>query len=97
MIKHIVCWQLIEENKLENALAIKTVLEDLNGKIDGLITIEVGINTPNTPANNWDIVLYSEFESLEALNNYQVHALHKAAGAIIKPLTTNRVCVDYEV
>lgn len=96
MIKHIVCWQLQEDNKQQNAQVIKNALEDLNGKIEGLIHLEVGVNTPNTPENNWDIVLYSEFDSLEALNNYQVHPLHKVAGAIIKPLTLNRVCVDYE-
>ena len=42
MVRHIVLWNLHEENKEENAAAIKAALEDLNGKIPGLRFLQVG-------------------------------------------------------
>ena len=48
MIKHIVTWKLKEEaegnTKVENAKKIKEILEALDGKIETLKAIEVGIN-----------------------------------------------------
>lgn len=100
MIKHIVCWKLINRteplDQCEDALAIKKVLEDLPGKIPGLITAEVGINT-STAESAYDLVLYSEFESKEALTSYQTHPAHVKAGQTVKPRTKERVMVDYEV
>ena len=64
MVRHIVMWNLREENKEQNAAEIKRALEDLNGKIEGLIRLEVnrGYNE-----KGFDLCLYSEFESPEAV------------------------------
>lgn len=100
MIKHIVFWKLKEEangfNKSENALAIKQKLEDLQGKIEGLIKIEVGIDFLGS-AESADLVLYSEFTSKEALDFYQQHPLHKAIMPFIGEARSERRVVDYEV
>ncbi len=96
MIKHIVCWKLKEEDKLQNAQKIKQLLEGLQDNIKFIRKIEVGINTEGTPADNWDVVLYSEFDSLEELNGYQLHPKHKEAGGFIRLVAEQRVCVDYE-
>ncbi|MCO5231302.1 MAG: Dabb family protein [Chitinophagales bacterium] len=97
MIRHIVFWKLQEENKAENADKIKVALEDLKDKIPGLLCVRVGINHPETPIDNWDIVLTCDLESIEALNAYQVHPLHKKAGELISKVRTARACVDFEV
>ena len=59
MIKHIVMWKLKENahgnTKHENAVLIRNKLESLNGKIEGLIKMEVGIDFSNTE-NSCDIV-----------------------------------------
>jgi heme-degrading monooxygenase HmoA len=99
MIKHIVMWKLVESfegrNKQEIAKEIKVMLEGLEGKIEGLKSIEVGINIePSEQA--YDVVLYSEFDSLEDLNNYQKHPEHVKAGAFIGKVRTARAVVDYE-
>ena len=47
MVKHIVMWKIQGVNgqsKEETAQEIKRTLEDLNGKIEGLIHLEVGID-----------------------------------------------------
>ena len=97
MIRHIVCWTLKEENKADNAEAIKHRLESLRGKIPGMFHLEVGINTADAPQDNWDVALLCDFEDMAALDAYQVHPLHKEAAIFIASVRTNRVCVDYEV
>jgi len=100
MIKHIVLWKLKEAangmNKDENARTIKEKLENLKGKIEGLIEIEVGIDFLHS-AESADILLYSTFESKDALANYQQHPLHAAIMPFIAEARSERRVVDYEV
>lgn len=100
MIKHIVCWKLKEEahgnNKATNMILIKEKLEALQAKIDGVVKIEVGINLPGF-SSNYDVVLYSELESEEALDFYQNHPLHQALLPFIREAVADRVAVDYQV
>ena len=77
MVKHIVMWKIQGVNgqsKEETAQEIKRTLEDLNGKIEGLIHLEVGIDFLQSDAS-YDVVLYSELANKEALDFYQNHAL----------------------
>ena len=86
-------WKI--EDKQKNAPIIKESLESLKGKIDGLIDIEVGINT-NASDAACDVVLYSLFESQEALDAYQVNPLHVEAAVCVKNAAKQRCVVDYE-
>lgn len=98
MIKHIVMWKLKEEahgnDKATNAKLIKEKLEDLNGKIEGLLKAEVGIDVLGN--GNFDVVLYSEVVSLEALDFYQKHPLHQAVLPFIREAVSERKAVDFE-
>lgn len=100
MIKHIVFWKLKEEAEgstaERNAELIKEKMEALDGKIEGLIKIEIGINCLNI-GSNYDVALYSELESEEALNHYQNHPLHQAILPFVRGVVVSRVAVDYEV
>lgn len=99
MIKHIVLWKLKEEangnTKLQNAEEIRTKLESLQGKIEGLLKIEVGFDFLHS-AESADIVLYAEFANKEALDFYQQHPLHKAVMPFIAEARSERRVVDYE-
>lgn len=101
MIKHIVFFGIAEmaegKSRAENALYIKQELEALQALIPELKSIEVGINHPGAPAGNYDIALYSEFESMADLEVYMNHPEHKRVGAYIGKVKTSRACVDYEV
>lgn len=101
MIKHIVFFGLANEaegkSKLDNALIIKTELENLINLIPEIKKIEVGINCPDAPKTNFDIALYSEFESMDALNIYQEHPEHKRVATYIGKVKTTRAAVDYEI
>ncbi len=100
MIKHIVFWKLKDQanglDKAENAQQIKEKLEALNGQIEGLIHLEVGMDFLHSPESA-DLVLYSEFESKDALTYYANHPLHKAVMPFIAEARSERRVVDYEV
>lgn len=99
MVKHIVFWKLKDEangmSKEANAAAIKQKLEDLNGKIEGCLKLEVGFDFLHS-AESVDVVLYSEFESKEALDFYANHPLHKAVMPFIAEARSERRVIDIE-
>ncbi len=97
MVKHIVLWTLKEDEKKNSG----KIVEDLNrrfhallGVVDGLTGIECG---DNFAGGNYNLALYSEFTSKEALDHYQNHPAHVAIKEIIHQLVCGRECVDYEV
>lgn len=98
MVKHIILWNLKEdiEDTVKVKKGIKENLESLVGKVPGLVKLE--IITEGLPSSNADVMLYSEFESAEALKGYAVHPDHVAAAdGFVRPYTASRVCMDYEV
>lgn len=99
MIKHIVMWRLKEHahgnTRERNAVLIKERLESLNGKIPGLMKMEVGIDFSHTD-NSSDVVLYAEFLSRKDLDNYQNHPEHKAIMPFVLEARCERRMVDYE-
>ena len=94
MLKHIVMWKLKEENRADNALQIKQMLEAMAGKVPGLRAIEVGINAIHGP-DTCDVVLYCEFEDEQALNDYNEHPDHLAIRNFVKHIRESRHQVDY--
>ncbi|WP_085535546.1 Dabb family protein [Massilibacteroides vaginae] len=99
MIRHIVLFKLkefeSEAAKKKSMLDIKTGLEGLLGKIEVLKSIRVDFNC--NPEESWDIILTTEFDSLQDLNTYAIHPEHVAVGKeFIGPVKANRACVDYE-
>ncbi len=96
MIKHIVFIKLKDENKEQNALKIKELLEELPSKIEGLLDIEVGINFDEAD-RAMDLSLYSSFASKEDLNIYATHKDHLKVIDFIKTRADYTKVVDYEV
>jgi hypothetical protein len=98
MIRHVVAWTLASEDpeqRAKDAAGIKAGLEALNGVIDGLSHVEVGIDV-GIISGNWDAVLVSEFDDNKALEGYQIHPDHLAVVEYIKGVTNSRMCVDYD-
>lgn len=99
MVKHIVMWKLKEQaagaSAKENAAKLKERLEALQATISEIKEIEVGINfNPGEAA--CDVVLYSAFESREALEAYQKHPDHVAIVGFVNEIRSTRHVVDYE-
>ncbi len=99
-MKHIVFWKLKEEaeghRKDENAKKVKERLEALNGRIEGLLQLEVGIDLSDSEYSS-DLVLYSEFGKREDLKVYQSHPEHRALLPFLQSICIERRVVDYEI
>ncbi|MDY0081575.1 MAG: Dabb family protein [Ignavibacteriaceae bacterium] len=100
MIKHIVFWRLNDNaygnDKKTNAKILKEKLLAMQGKVDGLIKIEVGFDFSNED-DSGNVVLYSEFTSKEALHQYQVHPDHQEIKKWLGAVRYERRVVDYEI
>lgn len=98
MIRHIVSWQLASVDPAEKAAAaagIAARLEGLVGIIDEIRSLRVGFDVAG--GTNWDIVLIADFDDLDAVNRYQVHPAHQAAGTFIRSVVSARMAVDVVV
>ena len=99
MVKHVILWKLKDEysnvEKNEIKKNIKTALEELNGKIPGLIDIKV--YTGGLSSSTADLMLDAAFEDEAALKAYSVHPKHVAAAdAFVRPYIALRSCLDFE-
>ena len=98
MVKHIVMFKLKETLSAEEKLVVmndfKAAIAALPAKIDVIRKVFVGLNI--NEAEQWDICLESEFDSLEDVKLYAAHPDHVAAAGILKDAKQDRACVDYE-
>ena len=92
MIRHIVMWKFRPGTEKEQEEFL-TGLRNLQRVIPQLLKSEVAINVA---PDNYDVVLVSEFASLEDLDAYKNDPRHKAVSALCKSIRENRVAVDYE-
>ncbi len=97
MIKHIVMWDVrgATPDERRNAIRfLKRRFEGLRGRIPGLIRLEVGVDTSRIDYA-CDVVLYSEFESQQALDAYATHPEHARVRDELDGLRIARHQVDY--
>lgn len=101
MIRHIVMFRFHEEadgrSKQENLEIAKQILEDLMGVVPTLVSMKVNLNSSLAGKDNFDLILDSEFESMEGLQEYVVHPAHKKVGEFIVKVRESRASIDFEV
>jgi len=95
MIRHVVLWRL-KSNSGDMFHVIRAALEAQQGKIPGLLRVEVGRNFAAS-RRAVDFALICDFESREALAGYHRHAAHMQTRAIVDPLVEEHWIVDYEL
>ena len=98
MIKHIVMWNVQGNTplqKAQNISRLKESFESLRGCIAGLLHLEIGADTSGVDYA-CDVVLYSEFETQAALDDYAVHPEHLRVKRELLDIRTARHQVDYE-
>jgi len=99
MIKHIVMWNLAGDTPQRNreaCLFLKERFEGLAGSIPGLLKVEVGVDISRIDYA-CDVVLYTEFESAQALAAYAVHPEHLRVKEELGNSRIARHQVDYEI
>lgn len=95
MIVHIVMFEFKEENKAQNLVKTKAMLEALVEKIEPLESMEVGIDFMQSE-RSFDLVLTSTFADKAGLSTYATHPAHLEVVDFIKAVTSLAKVVDYE-
>ena len=98
IIKHIVMFKLKDKSegrdKAANVQLLKEMLEALPARIKEILFFEVGINFLQASVA-FDLVLVSQFESIEALHSYQKHPEHLKVFDFVSKTCESRIVVDY--
>lgn len=97
MIKHIVMWNMAgetEEDRRKAAELLRSCFEGLRGEVPGLLHLEVGFDHSRVDYA-CDVVLYTEFESQEALDAYATHPAHLRVKCELGQSRVARFQVDY--
>ncbi len=97
-VKHVVMWRLSadESDKAAVVAEMRGKLTALVGVVPGLTSVDVVSDLGDAPAN-FDVMLLSEHDSVEALAVYQAHPAHLEVAAWVKTQVTERAAVDYLV
>ncbi len=99
MINHVVLFKLknydSEPEKQNAAQSIKEALLSLDGKIQELKYIEVGLNY-ELASKSYDVCLISHFENVAQLDAYRVHPEHVKVAEFVGKHVAERAAVDFE-
>jgi hypothetical protein len=96
VIRHIVQWKLKPtDDRAAVVEEIRAALEPLVGVVPGLISLTVRPDVSG--GDNWDAVLVSEHDSVDAVAAYMAHPAHVAAAAVPRSYAEQRAVVDYQV
>jgi len=96
-IKHIVMWNVrgdTPEEKSQAVSFVKSRFEGLKGRIPGMKRLEVGVDISGADYA-CDLVLYTEFDTQEALDAYASHPEHLLVRQELGDLRIARYQVDY--
>lgn len=93
-LTHVVLFKLQEPTPAVSAEVVRR-LYSMEGKIPELRSIEVGVDTVHS-GRSYDVVLITRFDSLDAMQAYQVNPLHRDVLAYLNTVLAATVVVDYE-
>jgi hypothetical protein len=94
MVKHIVMFDFKDENKKENLIKAKKMLELLTITVPTLKSMEVGLNF-SEETRAMDLSIITEFEDQEGLELYANHPEHLKVVDFIKTVVSSSKVVDY--
>ena len=87
----------IKRGKKEQTIAAFFERAQKLREIDVIKKFEVVRNAEKTPASNYDVALIFDFDTVEALEQYQKSPQHVAFGEFVSSVRIDRACIDYEI
>lgn len=101
MIRHVCMFKFKEEaqgrSKAENVAITKSMLDLLPEKIEYILSSKTYVGDSCQKSDNYDLILISDFDSLETLEKYKIHPDHVAVGDFMRPVRISRTCIDYRI
>lgn len=98
MIRHILLIKFKQSIELFQINEIQTLFESLPTKIEGVVSVEWGLN--NSPENKNQGYTHSvlmTFTNEEGRQNYLQHPEHEALKKALKPLLEDLLVFDYQI
>jgi len=83
-----------ESIKIQKLTELKKMIDELGGRIQGILSIEAGINF-STRDVAYDLVLVSEFKTESDLKLYSAHPEHQKVVDFLKDIKLSSAVVDY--
>ena len=96
MIRHVVMWKFKEENKKANMEHAREILFALKPVIKELRRMEIGFDFSKTDMS-YDMMLLTEFDSVEDMKTYAVHPVHLKVSGFIRSVIESRVVLDCDL
>ncbi len=96
MIKHVVMWKFVPENREANMNTVRDMLLALPAIIPEIKKMQIFFDVSGTDMS-MDLMLDTEFESLEALHTYAAHPEHVKVSKFVKSVIEKRVVLDSEI
>ncbi len=94
MLKHIVCFKL-KDNSLENCEKARDVLLSMQGNVEYLRDIKVGIDILHSE-RSYDLILETVLDDADALEKYQQHPYHvQVVKKHMHAVRETSVAIDY--
>ncbi len=99
MVKHVICWKLRTDHDEAEVRAkvefCKTAFSRLPSVIPGLVSMK--LYTEPMTSSTCDLMLDAIFEDEASYIAYKTNPDHLAVASVIRPLVSDRVCMDCEV
>ncbi len=101
MIRHICLFKFKDEaggrTREQNVMITKNMLDKLPESIEYIRAQQTFVGAEAQSADNCDLILISDFDSLDALEKYKKHPAHVAVGDFMRPVRISRSCIDFNV
>ena len=100
MVRHVVMWKFKEtaegKNKKENMEWVREHLYALLPIIPEIKRMEIGLDITGSDMS-MDLMLLTEFDSVETMKTYAVHPEHLKVSAYVRKVIETRVVLDCEI
>ncbi|MGJ3448305.1 Dabb family protein [Enterobacter sp. PTB] len=96
MIRHILFITFIDEASVEQILAVRSAFLEIPDRIEGVISVEWGINdSPEEKNAGYTHCVLMTFADEAARQRYLPHSAHDDLKAIFRPILQDIIVLDY--
>jgi hypothetical protein len=99
MIRHVLTWKLAADDAAtrdSDFAELAAGFGALPHVISAIKALHIGRDIDETEGN-WDVALIIDFATTDDLETYQQHPEHQKIREVVRRVTTQRTCVDFEL
>lgn len=98
MIRHLLLIKFKDSASSEQIDELKTLFELIPSKVDGVLSVEWGLNdSPERKNKGYTHAVFMTFTDNSGRENYLPHPEHEALKQVFRPILDDIVVFDYQV